>query len=206
MMPDDLPLGDPRVTGLPVEECGEPLVDLHQISVLRVGPDEVWLRSSLVDRLVTAQSLLPRGTRLFVVDGHRTAERQRRHFDHARVNLRLDHPDWPAERVVAAADRYCTPADTAPHRTGGAVDLTLYNTFGPEVDLGAWEYNDLVPVLAGVSDNRRALAQVLYAVGLVNPSTAWWHWSYGDQYWCYRTGADAARYGPLDEPAAPKEH
>jgi zinc D-Ala-D-Ala dipeptidase len=31
----------------------------------------------------------------------------------------------------------------------------------------------------------------------VNYPTEWWHWSYGDRYWAYQSGARAARFGPL---------
>src|SRR5262245_28722985 len=193
-MPDDLSLTDAHIAGLPVKECGEPLVDLRRIPALRVGPDAggAWLRSSLVDRLVTAQCLLPRGTRLLIVDGYRTAARQRRHFADACTTLRIAHRDGPDRQGRATARRDCQPADTAPHRTGAAVDLTLYPTCGPDPDMGAWEYTDLAlePPPARVLANRRMLAQVLIAVGLVNRPTAWWHWSYGDQYWCHLTRAD----------------
>ena len=43
----------------------------------------------------------------------------------------------------------------------------------------------------------RALAAALEGAGLVNYPTEWWHWSYGDRYWAYATGAERALYGPL---------
>jgi len=30
----------------------------------------------------------------------------------------------------------------------------------------------------------------------VNYPTEWWHWSYGDRYWAFVTGAPHALYGP----------
>ncbi len=58
---------------VPVRECGEPLVDVRTTSPLWVGAPpgtSIRLRSGLVDRLVLAQSLLPRPVRLLIVVGH----------------------------------------------------------------------------------------------------------------------------------------
>jgi D-alanyl-D-alanine dipeptidase len=45
-------------------------------------------------------------------------------------------------------------------------------------------------------ESRRLLREALNAAGLVNPPGMWWHWSYGDTYWSYRSEA-VAHYGPL---------
>ncbi|MFD9697485.1 M15 family metallopeptidase [Lentzea sp. NPDC059081] len=69
---------DPAVEAVPVRECGEPLVDLRTVAALRLDDrraDDVGLyarlRIGVVDRLVTAQTLLPPGLRLLVVEGYR---------------------------------------------------------------------------------------------------------------------------------------
>ncbi|NEE30508.1 M15 family metallopeptidase, partial [Streptomyces sp. SID7982] len=43
---------------------------------------------------------------------------------------------------------------------------------------------------------RAVLGAALTAAGLVNYPTEWWHWSYGDRYWAWSTGASSACYGP----------
>jgi D-alanyl-D-alanine dipeptidase len=72
------------------------------------------LRGTVVDRLVIAQSLLPRGLRLLILEGHRSAD-----------------------RVPADAGRRCGPSGTAPHRTGAAADLTMCDARGVGLDLGS---------------------------------------------------------------------
>jgi D-alanyl-D-alanine dipeptidase len=54
----------------PIRDNGEALLDVRASAPLRVA-GVVLLRRGLVDRLVTAQSLLPRAVRLLLVDGHR---------------------------------------------------------------------------------------------------------------------------------------
>ncbi|MEV6266614.1 M15 family metallopeptidase [Kribbella sp. NPDC051936] len=44
--------------------------------------------------------------------------------------------------------------------------------------------------------NRSLLADVLTASGLVNYSSEWWHWSFGDRYWAFVEDRPNALYGP----------
>ena len=44
------------------------------------------------------------------------------------------------------------------------------------------------------------LVRALRHAGLVNYPTEWWHWSYGERYWAFATGAEHARYGPVAGP------
>jgi zinc D-Ala-D-Ala dipeptidase len=72
---DFVPLSDPRVRAIPVRDNGEPLIDIRTEGPLRTDPGltraHAMLRSGVVDRLVAAQSLLPRPIRLLVIDGCR---------------------------------------------------------------------------------------------------------------------------------------
>ncbi|HZM77631.1 MAG TPA: hypothetical protein VFC19_18080 [Candidatus Limnocylindrales bacterium] len=128
---------------IPVIECGEPLVNLGGQEAVR-AVDVVYVRLSLVDRLVTAQTLLPARVKLLVRQGYRANE----------------------------------PA----HAAGAAVDLGLCTIDGDPLETGH-DWRDLV--------------LALQTVGLVNHPTEPRHWSYGDPYWAFKTGAAAARFGPF---------
>ncbi|WP_155351763.1 M15 family metallopeptidase [Acrocarpospora pleiomorpha] len=174
-------LSDPRIARIRVEECGEPLVDLRAVDALRVDPrlaDErgayAHVRLSVADRLVAAQTRLPQGLRLLVVEGLRPRDLRERYF--------------------------------APHVSGGAVDLTLCTQSGAELPMGT-EVNATPPeadeachtastaISTQDTANRRLLITAMTATGFVNYPTKWWHWSYGDRYWAFTTGAPYARYG-----------
>jgi D-alanyl-D-alanine dipeptidase len=209
-------LSDPRVAAVVVEECGEPLVDLRTVAALRVDRRQAdpagayaHVRAGIVDRLVTAQSLLQRGLRLLVIEGHRPLGLQGRYFRQHTGHLREQHPDWSRERLYREASRYMSPPHVAPHVAGAAVDLTLADSDGVELVMGCPVSADAdssngrchthaTDVSPQASTNRRTLAAVLEATGFVNYPTAWWHWSYGDRYWAFMTGAAAARYGAVD--------
>ncbi|GGK93215.1 D-alanyl-D-alanine dipeptidase [Planomonospora parontospora subsp. parontospora] len=207
-------MSDPRITGVPVRECGEPLVDLRALKVLqldeRLADAEgayAHLRRSVVDRLVAAQSLLPRGLRLLIVEGYRPLEVQRRYFEEYLETMRTAHPGWAEDRLRRQASRYIAPPETAPHVAGAAVDLTLMTDSGTELPMGTEinadpeECDDACytgsPAIGSEPARDRAiLASALTAVDLVNYPTEWWHWSYGDRYWAFARRAPAAHYGP----------
>ncbi|GAA1656082.1 M15 family metallopeptidase [Nonomuraea maheshkhaliensis] len=203
-------ISDPRVTSIPVRECGEPLADVR--GRLRVDSrlaDEqgayAHLREGVLRRLEQAQGLLPDGYHLLIVEGYRPVATQRRIFDEYRATLT---GLTPAESYVAAS-RYVSPVEVAPHTAGAAVDLTLCSPDGTEYDMGT-QVNDnpeqsdgaCYTAAPGISDDARAhrklLAAALEPAGLVNYPTEWWHWSYGDRYWAMSTQAEHALYGPVE--------
>ncbi|MEV6301993.1 dipeptidase [Actinoplanes sp. NPDC051861] len=132
-----VPLSDPRFTAVPILDCGEPLVDLGEAAPLLVaaaaaGTPNVYLRTGVVDRLVIAQSLLPRELRLLILSGHLPAAGQ-------------------ATDPAALACWNARPATLPPHLTGGAVDLTLIGpgTHGPIESLDGDRHRLLSAALRG---------------------------------------------------------
>ncbi|MFE9454584.1 M15 family metallopeptidase [Streptomyces sp. NPDC006739] len=111
------------------------------------------------------------------------------------------HADWRCPDPTS-------PVEVAPHCAGAAVDLTLIDTDGVELDMGGavnghrtgderWCPFDAPGLSATARDNRHLLAQCLREEGFVNYPSEWWHWSYGDRYWALMTSTPAAVYGPI---------
>jgi len=204
-------LSDPRVAAVPVHECGEPLVALDA----SFGPARALVRAGLADRLAAARDALPPGIGLRVLEGHRSVSDQRRIVDWYAAQVRDAHPAADAAEVERLTSRFVSPVAVAPHVAGAAVDLTLVDACGDELDLGTAV--DATPeqsdgrcwtAAAGIGADARAhrnlMARVLGGAGLVNYPTEWWHWSHGDRYWALCTGAPAATYGPVPEAVAEK--
>jgi len=197
-------LSDPRVAAVPVHDSGEPLVALDA----SFGPARALVRAEVAERLSGAQELLPRGIRLRVLEGHRTRVDQLAIIARYSGEVCAAHPGISAGDLDRLVSRFVAPLGVAPHVAGAAVDLTLVDACGEELDLGTPvdatpEQSDGACYFAadGISPDarahRRLLAAVLTPVGLVNYPTEWWHWSFGDRYWALAVGAPAAVYGPL---------
>ncbi|MFD2419173.1 M15 family metallopeptidase [Amycolatopsis pigmentata] len=216
-MSDVVLMSDPKVAAVPVEECGESLVDVsgHDCFVIDERKREdsvgafVYLRQGVFDRLRRAQEALPQGLRLLYVEGYRPPALQRLYFDHYADRLRTEHPGWNSKELRDAASRFVSPPEIAPHSAGAAVDLTLVSVDGREIDMGTRVnatpeesdgacYTAADHIGSAARANRRTLIDALTSAGLVNYPTEWWHWSYGDRYWALATGAAAAHYGPKE--------
>ncbi|WP_433796568.1 M15 family metallopeptidase [Actinoplanes sp. CA-252034] len=213
-------LSDRRIDAIEAGESGEPLVDVGRIPDLRLDrryadSDGAFghLREGVVSRLLDAQAALPAGLRFLIIEGYRPLDRQQAIFDGYLRELGQRHPEWDADRVYVEATKFVSPVHVAPHSTGGAVDLTLCADDGTEIDMGTEV--DATPIASAdacftgalnipdrARQHRRTLVAALTSAGLVNYPTEWWHWSFGERYWAFTTGAGRTRYAPIRLTAA----
>jgi len=197
-------LSDPRVAAVPVRDIDEPLVVLDP----GFGPGQALVRRELATRLQSARAALPSGIHLRVVEGYRPVHQQQAIIERYSAEIRAVRPGIGEPELHILTSRFVAPLAVAPHVAGAAVDVTLVDSCGRELDLGT--PIDATPEQSGgrcyfAADgisrearvNRDLLAQVLCRGGLVNYPTEWWHYSYGDRYWALATGAGAALYGPV---------
>jgi D-alanyl-D-alanine dipeptidase len=208
-------MADPRVARIAVADNGEGLVDLGEAGFL-LDPRQAdplgacrQLRAGAAERLARAEKLLPGGLRLLVVEGYRPPDLQRKYFEGYREELAQLHPDYPPEQLRTAASRYVSPPELAPHTAGAAIDLTLCDEEGRELDLGTPMnanpeesggrcYTDAAGVSPEAAENRAILVEVMHSAGFVNYPTEWWHFSYGDRYWALISHRSGALYGPIE--------
>ncbi|MEE1929240.1 dipeptidase [Streptomyces sp. TRM 70351] len=168
------------VIAVPVRECGEKLVDLRAVRALRLtgrlaSSAPALLRLGVVDRLVTAQTMLPVGLRLLVLDAYRPAPAGAR-------------PGCSGHETGAAADLTLCMTDGA-ELWPGAVG------FWPDRGADArTACSALDPVAA---EHLSVLSEALSFAGMSNYPEVWWHWSHGDRSWAYQRGVGHARYGPV---------
>jgi zinc D-Ala-D-Ala dipeptidase len=199
-------LSDPRVSAVPLREVDEPLVALDP----GFGPDGAWVRRGLATRLESARAALPPGILLRVVEGYRPSHRQQAIIERYSAEILAERPGISAAELRVLTSRFVAPLEVAPHVAGAAVDLTLTDEWGKELDLGTpidatpeqsegrcyFAAEDISPEARA---NRDLLARVLSREGLVNYPTEWWHYSYGDRYWALTTGAGTAVYGAVSQ-------
>jgi D-alanyl-D-alanine dipeptidase len=211
-------IADPPVAEITVHDNAEPLVDLATLGIAcgrprATAPHGRLVRLGLAERLIAADAELPPGVSLFVTEGFRTVESQQRIFTSYTDRLRTTSPGLSAAQIRRLASTYVAPLEVAPHVAGAAVDLSLIGGDGHKLLMGVDADAPLeerrssrafasITIGAAARANRTLLAEVLTAAGLVNYPTEWWHWSYGDRYWAFATGAPEAIYGPVCEARA----
>ncbi|MFE9826491.1 M15 family metallopeptidase [Streptomyces sp. NPDC005791] len=210
-------MSDRRVAAIPVQERGEVLLDtrVHGLMVDDRKQDAAgaWahVRQGVLTRLQRVQSLLPGGVQLLFIEGYRPPSLQRRYFEEYSDELARAHPDWQAAELREAASRFVSPPEIAPHSAGAAVDVTLIDHQGRELDMGTRVnaspeesdgacYTDAPNLSARARTNRATLGDAMSDAGLINYGTEWWHWSFGDRYWALQTQRPAALYGPVELP------
>ncbi len=215
-------MGDPRVAAIPVRECADELVDVSSMPELAFMPlasnprhsnTYSFVRHSVMQRLQSAQRRLPEGYRLLLSEGYRPYDLQDHYFTRHRQRLIDADPTLSNDEAHLAASQFVSPPEVAPHVSGAAIDLTLADRDGQEVDMGSPldaspEESDGACYFAAANipptarQHRAVLAAALTAAGLVNYPTEWWHWSYGDRYWALTTGETHAIFGPMQSPMA----
>lgn len=101
------------------------------------------------------------------------------------------------------------PLTPPPHSTGAALDLTLEDATGSEVEMGCPidEMTDRAfpdffagatdPHLRACHENRHLLNAVMNSCGFNRHANEWWHFSLGDQMWAQSRGAEQAIYGRM---------
>ncbi len=214
---DPILITDPLVLAVPVEECGEPLVDLlagplrcalaHPRASSR-EPSRFHCRSGVEERLRAAEAALGGRAHLLIAEAHRPLHLQERYWHEDRATFRAAHPDWDDERLDYETARFVSPPwIVPPHSTGGAIDLLLVDRDGHELDMG-WPLNTEGPLMrtaaggidAAARANRDLMLEAMAGAGFVNYDHEWWHFSYGDRYWAHARGVPAARYGSVELP------
>ncbi|OHX15996.1 dipeptidase [Chromobacterium amazonense] len=174
------------------------------------SPHFLKARRAVAERLREAARHLPDGLRFYVKEAYRPLARQRRSYDEHLARLRERRPELDEAQLLREASLYVAPPAVAPHPTGAALDLTLIDAAGMELDMGSPFNADSEESAGtcytdspGLSDqaraNRAVLIRAMQAAGFVNYPSEWWHWSYGDRYWAAVSGAPQALYAVVDE-------
>lgn len=218
-------LADPQVISIPVIETHEPLVDLKDQTVIAYGPspevpnntDYTKMRQTVYEKLVKAQSGLPKGLKLCLYEGYRSLSLQEKLFKARYLKVQNLHPEGFHDQIFEETMKLVSPVinrdgsqNIPPHATGGAIDVYLVDETGQQVDMGievkdwmedtdgALSRTDSQCISFEAQQNRDIMSKALFSVGFINYPTEYWHWSYGDRYWAYQTGQSHAIYGTVE--------
>ena len=215
-------IADPRVICIPIQECGEPLIDLKQQMEINYGPipedpatefDYTKVRESVYKKLCLAQTQLPNGYKFRLYEGLRSHKIQKLLFDNIYKNNQQRYPQLTHDELFYETTKLISPVinldgtkNIPAHGTGGAVDIEITTKDGALLDMGMAiaDWLSVEPTLCQLAhealsdqqrENRLLLKNVLENVGFINYPNEWWHYSYGDRYWAFTTNAQHAIYG-----------
>ncbi|NLY78680.1 MAG: M15 family metallopeptidase, partial [Lysinibacillus sp.] len=101
----------------------------------------IYLREGVYYRLKKALEILPSQYSLIIFDGFRPFQVQQSLFDIYSEKIKKENMQLNSEGIFQETLKYVAfpsidPTCTSPHITGGAVDLTLGDQDGNELDLG----------------------------------------------------------------------
>ena len=180
--------------------------------VAGAAPD-CYLRESVLKKLIEAQKLLPEGMKFKIWDGYRPIVIQQRLWNFYRQDVKNKYPELSDEEIDFKTSFFVSKPSydvkkPSLHNTGGAVDLTIIDSNGNELDMGtafddfsdrAWsnhfeEYEENIIA----RDNRRILYNAMINAGFTNLPSEWWHYDYGTKFWGYFTNQTALYEGILN--------
>lgn len=197
-----------------IQECNDPMVLLNDYSQARIKllPEyhrqnipgaitSMYCREELATRLLKAANELPGGHRFLIWDAWRPVNVQTALFDAYRSKLKAQ-TGLDGNELEDLVQSYVSLPSTdekkpSPHLTGGAIDLTLIDKNGRELDMGtdfdyfgpeaSTDYYEQKKNLSEnekvIKKNRRFLFNLLTAFGFTNYPHEWWHYDYGNQFW-----------------------
>ncbi|MGV2832106.1 M15 family metallopeptidase [Myxosarcina sp. GI1(2024)] len=226
---------------IPIQECGEPLIPIplkyfavesphpyQKLGAQYGNKSPYYLRQGVVAALLQAQSLLtkehPRW-QLKIFDAYRPLAVQQFMVDYTFNTLiaqcELNPSELSPQQCQDLWDRVYQlwavpsddPATPPPHSTGSAIDLTIVDEMGNDLNMGG-EIDELSErshpdYYAGDRHteseqyqlHRQLLNKVMSEAGFCRHPREWWHFSLGDRMWAWLNQREnsaftaIARYG-----------
>lgn len=169
--------------------------------------DTILVRESVAKKLAAVNKSLTmtNGLVLKVVYGYRHPDVQKQYFYNRKVELHKENPDISEAELVRLTHNFVAVPSVAGHPTGGAIDVTLVDKSGEELDLGNviadYTNPDIIKTFASVTKkqaaNRTMLHDAMVSQGFAPFYGEWWHFSYGDREWAAFYNKKKALYGAI---------
>jgi len=197
--------------------CDEPIIEVHDFVFkpyywdlkIKGATDKCFMRKGVYERLKLAESYLPSGLKLKIYDAWRPFEVQLALYNDYKRKLCKENPGLNSDEIDCLVKQFVSlPVmdvyDGPVHATGGAIDLTVINTNGEELNMGTvfdffgdmanTDYFEKNFISDEIRNNRRMLYYVMTKAGFTNLPTEWWHYDFGNKFNAYYTGENAS-YG-----------
>lgn len=214
-------INDAKIINIPLQDQKEDFINLSNLhprikidmSMSQIASNSEYFsyaRKAVADKLVEAVQYLPYEYDFYIKEAYRALSQQTESFNKVLKHYSEEYPELNEEELYRETCKYVAPPECAPHPTGAAIDITLMDKKGNELDLGT-PFNatpketenatsfDSNKISESAKENRQILKHALEKVGFSNYPPEWWHWSYGDKYWAYMNNQPNAFYKVIDE-------
>ena len=193
------------IRSISVRENGEFLVSVVSSErIIAFCPEEeaVLVRKTVLNKLIAASLMLPKGFKLKVLYGYRSIGIQAKFWEETCAKIKERNPNLTTKEIENEARFFSAmPNGNGPHQTGGAVDVLIVDAEGQALNFGTEYrgYNKVVPMHSKFitfeqEQSRKMLRNVMRSAGFVYYPGEWWHYSFGDQTWATYTGNKYALY------------
>ncbi len=167
------------------------------------------VRQKIYDMLFQAKSFLPEGVYFKAFELYRPMKKQILRWEKILSEFQKRYPDTDPAQLEEKANVFIANPykQGSGHQTGAAVDLTLCDSDGTELDMGTkyQEFNSLTQTFPDhdrltdqQKENRKILCRSMQRAGFVNYFPEWWHYSYGEIEWAVITHTGKTLYLPLN--------
>lgn len=192
------------VVKYPAGESQEALVDATKYDssiitkylkedMLEITGDVIYIRDELAKKLALVnKALASKGCRLKVVYGYRHPEVQERYFERRKNEVKGQLPSYSNEEIDRYTHNFVAVPDVAGHPAAAAIDLTVVDSNGKDLDMGSMiaDYSDPSKIITFSDDisesqatNRLILHNAMVEQDFAPFYGEWWHFSYGDREW-----------------------
>lgn len=214
----------PDYAHIPIEDNGEPLVEIPEMDHLQthniaeymrpITGDRIYVREGVLNGLIHAATNLgamDSRMKLQVVCGYRDLGIQRQRFETRKAEIQ-EKTGLTGEDLMTATHRIIAVPEAAGHPAGAAVDLQIIDGSDRPLDFGTpiWAFKRESYSRAPVSKKARINRELLRAV-MTEPAPGketafapydgeWWHFCDGDIEHARYYDLAAARYGQVEFP------
>ncbi|MFV0441236.1 MAG: M15 family metallopeptidase [Lachnospirales bacterium] len=173
-----------------------------------------FIREEVYEKLLIVQKNLPEGIKIRILDAWRPYKLQKELLEKytediiVRFNLQNKSEQEKKDFVNRFVSEPINNKNYPPvHTTGGAIDLTLLDKNGNELNMGtdfdeftSRTYTDYYEsgIDTEIRNNRRILYYAMINAGFTNLPSEWWHYDYGDRFWAFYSGKPAIYKGVFE--------
>ena len=187
----------------------------YPLMKMKNSVSDCFVREEVFDKLLKVSKALDGRYRLKILDAWRPLALQYElYYTYRELILkefRLENKDDNLQSEIInkfvsyPSDDFMVPPV---HTTGGAVDLTLTDINGNELEMGTGfdsfsdktrtDYYETNSIDLNIRNNRRILYNAMISAGFTNLPSEWWHFDFGDRFWGYYNNKPAIYEGVFD--------